>query len=57
MNPSAINQEKLEGWNRPPIVEPDGEAELLEVAMGPHHPQRTVSFAWTWRWTVSASFG
>ncbi len=29
---------KPEGWNRPPIVESDGEGELLEVAMGPHHP-------------------
>jgi len=29
---------KLPGWNRPPHVEPDGEGELLEVAMGPHHP-------------------
>ena len=27
-----------EGWNRPPVIEPDGEGELLEVAMGPHHP-------------------
>jgi NADH-quinone oxidoreductase subunit D len=27
-----------EGWNRPPHIEPDGEGELLEVAMGPHHP-------------------
>jgi NADH-quinone oxidoreductase subunit D len=26
------------GWNRPPHIEPDGEGELLEVAMGPHHP-------------------
>jgi NADH-quinone oxidoreductase subunit D len=26
------------GWNRPPLIEPDGEGELLEVAMGPHHP-------------------
>jgi NADH-quinone oxidoreductase subunit D len=32
-------QEKMpEGWNRPPVIEPDGEGELLEVAMGPHHP-------------------
>jgi len=23
---------------RPPVIEPDGEGELLEVAMGPHHP-------------------
>jgi NADH-quinone oxidoreductase subunit D len=23
---------------RPPIIEPDGDGELLEVAMGPHHP-------------------
>jgi hypothetical protein len=30
--------EKPEGWNRPPVIEPDGEGELLEVAMGPHHP-------------------
>ena len=36
---SAFLREKMdEGWNRPPIMEPDGEAELLEVAMGPHHP-------------------
>ncbi len=27
-----------DGWNRPPLIEPDGEGELLEVAMGPHHP-------------------
>jgi NADH-quinone oxidoreductase subunit D len=30
--------EKPEGWNRPPVMEPDGDGELLEVAMGPHHP-------------------
>ena len=30
--------ERAEGWNRPPVMEPDGEGELLEVAMGPHHP-------------------
>jgi NADH-quinone oxidoreductase subunit D len=35
---SAIKTEKLEGWNRPPVIEPDGEGELMEVAMGPHHP-------------------
>ena len=29
---------KQPGWNRPPVSEPDGEGELLEVAMGPHHP-------------------
>jgi NADH-quinone oxidoreductase subunit D len=27
-----------DGWNRPPVIATDGEAELLEVAMGPHHP-------------------
>ena len=32
------DKEKLPGWNRPPHIEPDGEGELLEVAMGPHHP-------------------
>jgi NADH-quinone oxidoreductase subunit D len=25
-------------WNRPPVIAPEGEGELLEVAMGPHHP-------------------
>jgi NADH-quinone oxidoreductase subunit D len=29
---------KPEGWNRPPLVTTDGDGELLEVAMGPHHP-------------------
>jgi len=33
-----VHDHKMEGWNRPPVIEPDGEAELLEVAMGPHHP-------------------
>ena len=27
-----------DGWNRPPVLTPEGEGELLEVAMGPHHP-------------------
>jgi NADH-quinone oxidoreductase subunit D len=31
-------QEHLAGWNRPPMVASDGDGELLEVAMGPHHP-------------------
>ena len=30
--------ERAEGWYRPPVIVPDGEGELLEVAMGPHHP-------------------
>jgi NADH-quinone oxidoreductase subunit D len=29
---------KPEGWNRPQELEPDGDGELLQVAMGPHHP-------------------
>ncbi|MGA9586933.1 MAG: NADH-quinone oxidoreductase subunit D [Terracidiphilus sp.] len=29
---------KPEGWNRPPVIATDGEGELLELAMGPHHP-------------------
>ncbi|MDE3200516.1 MAG: NADH-quinone oxidoreductase subunit D [Acidobacteriota bacterium] len=29
---------RQEGWNRPPHVEPEGEGELLELSMGPHHP-------------------
>jgi NADH-quinone oxidoreductase subunit D len=32
------NKNKPDGWNRPPVIEPDGDADLLEVAMGPHHP-------------------
>ena len=28
----------LEDWNRPPLFESEGEGELLEVSMGPHHP-------------------
>ena len=30
--------EKMDGWNRPPVIMPQGEGELLELAMGPHHP-------------------
>ena len=33
-----VGLEKKPGWNRPPLIEPDGEGDLLEVAMGPHHP-------------------
>jgi NADH-quinone oxidoreductase subunit D len=33
-----FHKKKPEGWNRPPVIESDGEGELLEVAMGPHHP-------------------
>ena len=25
-------------WNRPPVIAPEGDGEVLEVAMGPHHP-------------------
>jgi len=28
----------LEQWNRPPVFDTEGEGELLEVSMGPHHP-------------------
>jgi NADH-quinone oxidoreductase subunit D len=38
MSVAETKTEKLEGWNRPPVIVPDGEGELLEVAMGPHHP-------------------
>ncbi len=34
----AMSLARQEGWNRPPRVEPDGEGDLLELAMGPHHP-------------------
>ena len=38
MSAVETKTEKLEGWNRPHEVVPDGGGELLEVAMGPHHP-------------------
>jgi NADH-quinone oxidoreductase subunit D len=38
MTPSTLHPERIGDWNRPPVIEPDGEGELLEVAMGPHHP-------------------
>ena len=38
MSLAETRTEKLEGWNRPHELVPDGEGELLEVAMGPHHP-------------------
>jgi NADH-quinone oxidoreductase subunit D len=30
--------EHFEGWNRPELIAESGDGELLEVAMGPHHP-------------------
>jgi NADH-quinone oxidoreductase subunit D len=38
MSLTETKAEKPEGWNRPRVIEPEGDAELLEVAMGPHHP-------------------
>ena len=38
MSAVETKAEKLDGWNRPPVLTPDGDGELLEVAMGPHHP-------------------
>jgi NADH-quinone oxidoreductase subunit D len=35
---SVIAAEKPENWNRPAHMESSGDGELLEVAMGPHHP-------------------
>jgi NADH-quinone oxidoreductase subunit D len=35
---SVTELEKPEGWNRPAAILPQNEGELLEVAMGPHHP-------------------
>jgi len=34
----AQTEEKREGWNRPPVIVPQEDGELLELAMGPHHP-------------------
>jgi NADH-quinone oxidoreductase subunit D len=30
--------DRPKGWNRPTRVEPQGDGDFLEVAMGPHHP-------------------
>jgi NADH-quinone oxidoreductase subunit D len=38
MTVPAHAPEKLKNWNRPRIIEPGGDGDLLEVAMGPHHP-------------------
>ncbi|MGC2163357.1 MAG: NADH-quinone oxidoreductase subunit D, partial [Silvibacterium sp.] len=38
MSETSIRLARQEGWNRPPVIEPEGEGELLEVSMGPHHP-------------------
>jgi NADH-quinone oxidoreductase subunit D len=41
MTPTEVAEElkqRPEGWNRPPVIEPGGDGDLLEVAMGPHHP-------------------
>ena len=34
----SLRQKKPEGWNRPPVIDPGDDGDLLEVAMGPHHP-------------------
>ncbi len=36
--PMTSSSDKPDGWNRPAVIEPEGDGELLEVAMGPHHP-------------------
>ena len=36
--PATTSGHALEDWNRPPVFETEGEGELLEVSMGPHHP-------------------
>ena len=35
-----VQEEKKrpEGWNRPPVIEPENDGDILELAMGPHHP-------------------
>ncbi|HUY95630.1 MAG TPA: NADH-quinone oxidoreductase subunit D [Terracidiphilus sp.] len=38
MDALKTNAESLEAWNRPPHVAAEGDGELLEVSMGPHHP-------------------
>ena len=38
MSLTEIKAGRQAGWNRPPVVLPEEGDELLEVAMGPHHP-------------------
>ncbi len=38
MSVAEKKTEKAAGWNQPPVITPTGEGELLELAMGPHHP-------------------
>ena len=38
MSAVETKPERLDGWNRPPVIVPEGEGDLLELAMGPHHP-------------------
>jgi len=38
MSATETKTDKLSGWNRPPVCKTDGDGELLEVSMGPHHP-------------------
>jgi NADH-quinone oxidoreductase subunit D len=36
--PATTAGHALDDWNRPPVFKTEGEGELLEVSMGPHHP-------------------
>jgi NADH-quinone oxidoreductase subunit D len=38
MSQAETKTDKPEGWNRRTPMEPRSEGELLEIAMGPHHP-------------------
>ncbi len=38
MNDKQYAGTQLEDWNRPPVIPPSGEADLIELSMGPHHP-------------------
>ena len=32
------SRKRTDGWNRPPVIAPGDDGDLLELAMGPHHP-------------------
>ena len=38
MTVQAQDHERLKDWNRPRVIEQGSDGDLLEVAMGPHHP-------------------
>ena len=48
------DRRRLEGWNRPPVIETEGDGELLEVwPWARIILRRMACSAWMWRWMAS----